>query len=812
MSGLDTYELSSDSDPATPVNRERNPTPVTPTPAPRAARPTQLGNPVQSATGTMVATAATDPRPRKRARAYSSPLEQAAGVGLSAPRIPIKPLPNLLPEETADELTQLPENSTAGLGASLRDVDMRDDADGRGAPQSTTTATQAVQQWPYPPNPWPPHIQQTYGYVHGIPQMSHTISAQAWPAQHMTQPQAHPSYPSTHFTNYLGNPTYQTLPHQGHMYPHRVTAQAQWPNFPQVVNPMPAQNLQQSTTYYPQPMMTVHPPPYTQEAPPHVAALPPITPSTTATERVAQLAAAGVHVTAAPVNGFPKREMAEPADYLATVDADARRAWQAARTAEKVVLHIAGSAARRSTRELAVELEEAITLVTGNLNLVIHAPSKTGPTYDDTEELEPWLLTGLREDERRVLLEQGAWSMYNITFFVEADEERIPAFVMRLEGFVHNYNGTVEKGIRTALKSKPLIDKTIAAMRDGVEPEDRLAERAAALVDTLRIEVPGDEESGDPVAATVYADTPPTASVVKWLSWKRALRMHVYKLPWNTEARAAANERCRECHGVDHTEWDCPFIRVVGWHTTTLFPEDRWRPAQTALEVRSPGTPSARPPNVTRATRKVHFARAQQEDPEPKREPATLPREPRSVRENRQRVSGPLEERERGNALQRALPGRGTGGYDDDDNQGGHRTRPPFLREEPRDSGKRVQAGSGRSLYDSRHAAATGAPRQGDTRGRADEYEGLDTRKTRGTYLAPSHHTTRSTRDRTPAYAPAHPQRQTHPYGSRSEGSSTGPGTREYSGRRDDEHEQESDDEDKPRDTYHHATHSRRWH
>ena len=73
-----------------------------------------------------------DPRPRKRPRAYSSPLEQAIGIGLSAPRIPIKPLPNVLPQETADELAQLPGTRAAEPDPSQKDVDMRDEAEGDG--------------------------------------------------------------------------------------------------------------------------------------------------------------------------------------------------------------------------------------------------------------------------------------------------------------------------------------------------------------------------------------------------------------------------------------------------------------------------------------------------------------------------------------------------------------------------------------------------------------------------------------------------------------------------------------------------------
>ncbi|KAI0654342.1 hypothetical protein C8Q70DRAFT_1058586 [Cubamyces menziesii] len=334
---------------------------------------------------------------------------------------------------------------------------------------------------------------------------------------------------------------------------------------------------------------------------------------TSARERVAQLERAGIPIALPPEGQeFPERHMADPADYLRTVDEDAKRKYIELGEKPKLILHTAGQLQKKDINDKHKTLTETVKIVLSEADFEITLLRVPGDDDDYVDTPTPWMIHGLSEDGMRVLAELGVWSTPWITFFVVTKHDRVPNFVARLQGFKHNYRNTVEGYTREVIRGSHFVEKLAETMSKDAKYTHQDLEAARKYVDTIDV-VPHGEEEGDPVSIDIITATPPTTVIFKWKAWRDYLKECLFLFPWNTPGEVVDPPRCRECHGVGHIETACPFMSLPGWHPMVEVRKpaaSTVKPRPTPVMVHRNPNPANRPPIAPQRMRAAQEAAA----------------------------------------------------------------------------------------------------------------------------------------------------------------------------------------------------------
>ncbi|KAH9891234.1 hypothetical protein C8Q73DRAFT_115614 [Cubamyces lactineus] len=299
--------------------------------------------------------------------------------------------------------------------------------------------------------------------------------------------------------------------------------------------------------------------------------LPPLTEATTADQRVQQLNASGLlRVTPAPHGGFPRRPPLSPYDRERYMDEQQEERWSAEVTGTKIAAEVFGvNGTVRDVEKVKRTLRATIALITGIQTITVEAPTRTGPETPGVDAPSVWFVYGLTPVAVHVLTEYEVWSTARITFFAKAELVEIPQYLLTLEGFAHDEDGCIERGVKEILRHPDVLRQVETTMKEGVNRTANLREEALAFVNNIEVIV-GEHGTGTDLeqgghVAVLYASPPPTQSPHKWLRWRESLRALDFELSPENVGTARAPERCRGCHAGDHAELFCPYMSVPGW-------------------------------------------------------------------------------------------------------------------------------------------------------------------------------------------------------------------------------------------------------
>ncbi|KAI0334321.1 hypothetical protein GY45DRAFT_1367520 [Cubamyces sp. BRFM 1775] len=282
-----------------------------------------------------------------------------------------------------------------------------------------------------------------------------------------------------------------------------------------------------------------------------VRALPPLTATTTAEQRVNELNENGaLKVVAKPTGGFPDREPLSPDD---------------------VVRHIYGVNSQSAGLEDAKEILTAtIATIGGRGGVDTLVPALWRDPTHATEVPTVWFVYGLFPDLKRVLAEYGTWSTSRISFFVRDEITPVPRYLITLGGFLRD-DTTLPETIKDILRDPILFEPLVSALDDGVTENARVEQLAHEYIEKMEVRVrrrgTGQLLGQGGIVAILYAAkemkhlmTPQT-----WEEYSKVLAKTGFAIEGNGEGRAREKERCRGCHAGDHADLACRYPRVYGW-------------------------------------------------------------------------------------------------------------------------------------------------------------------------------------------------------------------------------------------------------
>ncbi|KAI0664062.1 hypothetical protein C8Q70DRAFT_1049583 [Cubamyces menziesii] len=286
-----------------------------------------------------------------------------------------------------------------------------------------------------------------------------------------------------------------------------------------------------------------------------------------AAQRVEQLNELGIPIARAPLNGFPPRQMLDPADYLRGVSDSAKTKYLNEKPEKRVVLQVPGQLTNEEVEKEIEALNFAMAVIGSENEFEINGPRIFGPRIEGIDYPMTFLATGLSEDLARVLVELRAWSTPWTSFFVERTHETVPNFILRLSGFNHNYDNSIEADIFQMMLSPPLLGKLAKAISKNayVGPEE-MQDARDFIENKVEIRTTGAKGSREKVTASIYTTEPPSEIMYKWRPWKAEMRAHPYKFDWNAPASVDEDEHCKECQGVDHDDTACKYPDIPGWN------------------------------------------------------------------------------------------------------------------------------------------------------------------------------------------------------------------------------------------------------
>ncbi|KAI0331328.1 hypothetical protein GY45DRAFT_1336199 [Cubamyces sp. BRFM 1775] len=308
-------------------------------------------------------------------------------------------------------------------------------------------------------------------------------------------------------------------------------------------------------------------------------ALPPLTATTTAVERILLLKARKLlTVMRKPRGGWPERQPLTPFDLekVAKKSGDVAR-WKEAGEDERAVFEVMGvDASDVNIHHIRKDLNDMFALVTGIPRMVINIPLRNTSTPGNELDATQWLVRGLNSDAKRILIEQGTWATPSVTLFFTPTLNVMPTYLLTIDGFRTQNRAAVSDGIRHAMCSDShLLSPLMEALAGGGERNGDLYQKAIGFISKVSIEVQQNQD-GQTLRAILKAD-PPTFDVALWKNWRNALCAVRYQVLNGVVGVPCPPVRCSLCHGAGHDAGACEYPRLEGW-IGALSPQPRRKP------------------------------------------------------------------------------------------------------------------------------------------------------------------------------------------------------------------------------------------
>lgn len=229
----------------------------------------------------------------------------------------------------------------------------------------------------------------------------------------------------------------------------------------------------------------------------------------------------------------------------------------------------------KGSKALQTHAETSIHAATGEEILLM--PPKRSAIGRARDGPIAYLATGVSEEARNTLLEQGCYSMRSpqVTFFAHAAKCEFPRWICGLHGFWDYRNvDALREGIANQLTSDEASTKKFREIMKIIINSDEsnltttdLDDAIAATVSTLEVKVLADytPDEIEDFKLNIYLYSP-TTNPAHYMLFRQAARDIKYYVKGRGSATQWYPPPCTGCHGADHPRGLCPFTTIPGWN------------------------------------------------------------------------------------------------------------------------------------------------------------------------------------------------------------------------------------------------------
>ncbi|OJT10530.1 Transposon TX1 uncharacterized 149 kDa protein [Trametes pubescens] len=281
----------------------------------------------------------------------------------------------------------------------------------------------------------------------------------------------------------------------------------------------------------------------------------------------------GLGIMARPADGFPEVHFQSTLELTRHISAQNLAEWRKRSPPEcRLLLIVFGEEGlnRAAAARLSSRMETIFEEFLGHSRFRLDPPLLL--EHENALKQDPalvWRLSNIEPLAKSLLVRQFGWSNGQTSFHAFGEEYPVPKLVTGLDGFTQKSG--VDRDIRDAFLDGPFLATIENLVRKKNRSAIRVREIATAAVNALRVEIrhsiKDDEES--PFTAYVYINIP-GVDPKAWEEWKKN-EVELLTEYFGADGRITLHrgDRCRGCHGMDHTWTHCRYGKddLRGWNT-----------------------------------------------------------------------------------------------------------------------------------------------------------------------------------------------------------------------------------------------------